>query len=403
MQQAMEAEQSQKTRGDEAFREGRYEEAYARYTAALEEDEAHAPTLSNRSLAALKLGRPEDALEDAEAALQMLSDSEEAPPASQLTKATHRKAEALLALGELLEAVRTYKQGLAACPGSPQLHAALRLAVEDLPIAWLAKYWAGQIEAAQVPNPLSSRDGRLIKPVPPELRLAKPDLVAHLQAALYPLQDEARDLLCEAWAQARRPGRADTAFLRGAAYLAATNPKQALKDARVALVYGPQLDDLLSTEADSEEEVAAADAAAHRAIVPSTAADSDSGAAANLLETLPPGAAAGRRSAWPAALALQSAALEGLTPPDNVLAALSMARAAELEPDNEEYTAALERLMRRIPEPCAAALQSGGALGLEAQLAGEREAAKPEYLKQRPKDYYYFEWMKKRILAQAVP
>lgn len=120
----------------------------------------------------------------------MLSDSEEAPPASQLTKATHRKAEALLALGELLEAVRTYKQGLAACPGSPQLHAALRLAVEDLPIAWLAKYWAGQIEAAQVPNPLSSRDGRLIKPVPPELRLAKPDLVAHLQAALYPLQDE---------------------------------------------------------------------------------------------------------------------------------------------------------------------------------------------------------------------
>jgi hypothetical protein len=249
---------------------------------------------------------------------------------------------------------------------------------------------------------------------------------------------QARDLLCEAWAQARRPGRADTAFLRGAAYLAAANPKQALKDARVALVYGPQLDDLLSAEVDSEEEVAAADAAAHRAIVPSTAADSDSGAAANLLETLPPGAAAGRRSAWPAALALQSAALEGLTPPDNVLAALSMARAAELEPDNEEYTAALERLMRRIPEPCAAALQvctaakrslsnlpaapcsakllqpsphphstlalalqSGGALGLEAQLAGEREAAKPEYLKQRPKDYYYFEWMKKRILAQA--
>lgn len=46
-------------------------------------------------------------------------------------------------------------------------------------------------------------------------------------------------------------------------------------------------------------------------------------------------------------------------------------------------------------------LQTGGAAGLEAHLAGEAEAAKPEYLRQRPKYYYYFEWMKKRILAQA--
>ena len=42
-------------------------------------------------------------------------------------------------------------------------------------------------------------------------------------------------------------------------------------------------------------------------------------------------------------------------------------------------------------------LQAGGAAGLEAFLAGEREAAKPEFLRQRPKYYYYNEWMKTRI------
>ena len=40
--------------------------------------------------------------------------------------------------------------------------------------------------------------------------------------------------------------------------------------------------------------------------------------------------------------------------------------------------------------------------GLEAHLAAEREAAKPEFLRQRPKYFYFYEWMKKRIGAQVV-
>ena len=56
----------------------------------------------------------------------------------------------------------------------------------------LLQYWARHVEEAQAPNPLSSRDGRLIKPVPPELRLAAAELVGHLEEALHPLQDEAR-------------------------------------------------------------------------------------------------------------------------------------------------------------------------------------------------------------------
>ena len=290
---------------------------------------------------------------------------------------------------------------------------------------------------------------------PGHARKAEKAAEAHLHRSTPPhpcRHPQARDLLCEAWAAGQRPARAEAAFLRGAAYLAAGNAKQALKDARFALVYGPQLDDLPPAAAAASAASPAAGSAgagSSGAMVLSNGGGGGGGGMA--ADALPPGAGAGRTSAWPAALALQSAALEALA--DNVLAALSMARAAELQPESEEYAAALERLMRRIPEECAAALQVGGrgreaagrrglgacaqgkrweparrrqpehkplrpasapllahlaphrqangAAGLEAQLAGEREAARPEYLRQRPKYYYYYEWMRKRISAQV--
>lgn len=39
----------------------------------------------------------------------------------------------------------------------------------------------------------------------------------------------------------------------------------------------------------------------------------------------------------------------------------------------------------------------GGSARLEALLAGELEEATPEILRQRPKYYYYNQWMRKRI------
>lgn len=165
----------------------------------------------------------------------------------------------------------------------------------------------------------------------------------------------------------------------------------------------------------------------------------DAGGAAPAEPAEPVGGAAAAGSAWPAALGLLCAAHEGLA--DNVAAALAAQRAHELDPENGEYGVALDRLLRRIPEACAAALQvrgpwsawevgataaaglhppvpcelhkqaskhppcswaqAGGAAGLAAHLAGEREAARPEFLRRRPKYYYYYEWMKKRIAEQA--
>lgn len=50
--------------------------------------------------------------------------------------------------------------------------------------------------------------------------------------------------------------------------------------------------------------------------------------------------------------------------------------------DCTRYRAALDRLLPRLPEACASALLSGGSAGLEAHLAAEREAARPEFLRQ---------------------
>ena len=44
-------------------------------------------------------------------------------------------------------------------------------------------------------------------------------------------------------------------------------------------------------------------------------------------------------------------------------------------------------------------LQAEGAAGLQQWLADEEERKKPEFLKLRPKYYYYYEWMKERICA----
>ncbi|PRW44407.1 UBA TS-N domain-containing [Chlorella sorokiniana] len=401
----------QKAAGDEAFREGRFEDAMACYTAALKGDGEYAPTLCNRSLAALKLGHPEASLEDAEAALQLLLEEaqtdgpgaaasggsdvpSDGPLAAQLTKAFHRKAEALLALGQVLDGIKTYRQAVAICGPRPELHAALRLAAEQLPVPWLAKYWAAHIEEAQAPNPLlSARDGRLIKPVPRSQRLEPADLQAHLQEALYPLQDEARDVLCATWAARRRPGKAEAGFFRAAAYLHAGCPEQALKDARYALVYGPQLEGSGVTALVPSGSGPGGNPAAG-----SGGQGGDAGPEGSAPAAPPPLVVQQALSAWPAGLALLSAAHEALA--DNVPAALAMQRALELDPECEDYQEAMERLLRRIPEDCAEALRTGGATGLEAHLAAQAEAAKPEYLRQRPKFYYYFEWMKKRIYTQ---
>lgn len=130
---------------------------------------------------------------------------------------------------------------------------------------------------------------------------------AHLQA---------RDVLCAAWAARRRPGKAEAGFFRAAAYLNAGCPEQALKDARYALVYGPQLEGsgvtaLVPSGSGGE---GSSEAGGSQGGV----GEGESGAGA---AALPP-AVQQPLSAWPAGLALLAAAHEALA--ENVPAALAM-------------------------------------------------------------------------------
>ena len=47
-------------------------------------------------------------------------------------------------------------------------------------------------------------------------------------------------------------------------------------------------------------------------------------------------------------------------------------------------------------------MQEGGVAALKHRLAAEAEQAKPEFLKQRPKYYYYYRWMKERITEHCA-
>lgn len=44
-------------------------------------------------------------------------------------------------------------------------------------------------------------------------------------------------------------------------------------------------------------------------------------------------------------------------------------------------------------------LQAGGSRGLEELLADQAEEAKPEFLRKRPKYFYYYQWMRERLDA----
>lgn len=46
-------------------------------------------------------------------------------------------------------------------------------------------------------------------------------------------------------------------------------------------------------------------------------------------------------------------------------------------------------------------LQAGGVAELERLLAQEKADALPEYLKQRPKYYYYYNWMRERVVQSC--
>lgn len=167
--------------------------------------------------------------------------------------------------------------------------------------------------------------------------------------------------------------------MRGWAYLEDGRPEFALSDAKAAVAHGPR-------DAGS-------------APTPGADPGDEQGWSAAT-----PWLAAALSSRWPAALVLLGAAYEAGG--DNVRAALLFVLAAEKSGEGGDAGPSgegLARLRARVPEEVAAALESGGSQALLRLLNRAHTAAQPEVLRQRPKYYYYYEWMKKRIAEQVRP
>ncbi|KDD76332.1 hypothetical protein H632_c266p3, partial [Helicosporidium sp. ATCC 50920] len=207
----------------------------------------HVHDALNGSLKSLQEGDAVKALTLANQALASLSSNSFPTPTAEIlrAKAHHRRAQALLALEDPVEAVREYRSALAnpaltaalPLPQRSALGAAAALTLGRLPPFWLASLWARRVAEAERPGRLSSRDGRFLKPVRTLQAAAggklepldRPSLQAALKQAFAAdagLADEGRRLLVEGWLAAgqSRGGRemhAGVAFFRAAAYLTA--------------------------------------------------------------------------------------------------------------------------------------------------------------------------------------
>lgn len=295
-------------------------------------------------------GMYEESLKDAERAIDRLLGHGACADTTMLSKALHRKAQAQLSSGDILTALKTYKSGFKIVPENESLVAATRLALDSVTPLWLATYWGRAIEAAQQPNPMSSRDGKLLKPVPSPNNLSTSELVDGL-AEQFSIEEfwsiAAKDGAVASWRQNWAQCRSELALLRGLAYLHAGNAVQAEKDAQVAYVYGPQ--------------------------------DKN-----------------GRCLSSPVLL-LHSNALERRS--DNIMALLYAARAAEVDEECSLAKDAMSRLVNRVPDHYSQAVKLKGSVGIEQILKVEEERSLPPYMRPRPKYYYYYQWMQRRIEA----
>ena len=376
--------------------------------------------LHRRAMAHAKLGEYEAAVRDAEAVIEMvgievdevgrITTTTTTTTATTATarreehrvyvlKAYHRKAQALWSMGEQVRAVTTYKEGLSLslppsiessesavllAPAADGIRAAATLMVAEMPYSWLAAYYVTLLAKCESPHPLSRRDGLVLRRVPDSVKLD----AARVRGGLVDGMDgdvvfrrACQMGVVDLWSGAQRM-KSLCAYVRGSVYYrcATEVPDEAMRDgllrqaemdATVALVY-------YGDEPGSDG----------------------------------PRAASAR--SYPAGHALRGRCYEARG--ENVLAVMDVLQAIEGaaaaqswhdgdsddgsddDDDSRVFEEALSRLLPRIPEHYAAAINEGcGYAGLRKMIEVERERMQPEFMKKRPKYYYYYEWMKKRI------
>lgn len=357
----------------------------------------------NRSAAYAKLGEYEAAVRDAEVVIATGLDAD----VCCVLKAYHRKAQALWSMGDKLAAIKAYKEAVSlhaadlhddpsesVLIASEGIQAAAMLMVAEMPHTWLASYYMNLLSKCEAPHPWSRRDGLLLKRVPDSIKLDSAVVRGELIGGLD--EDAVFRRACQKSAVELWGGKQQMkivcAYVRGYAYHRASRGAEAGGD-----VAGASRDGLLR-QGEMDATVALV---YHRNTM---------------------------KEAYPAAHALRGLCYEARG--ENVLAVLDVLEALEGEAaqglswdddsdkedvfgneggdqggtaakqssNGEIFEQTVARLLPRLPEHYAAAISAGcGLAGLQKMMEAERERMQPEFLRKRPKYYYYYEWMKKRI------
>ena len=336
-------------------------------------DEALGIVLMNRALTSLKLGDFAEAKRDGYGAIEMLRARSEASNERErlVGKAMFRIGCACVGLGEWDEAIVSLLNALETAPKDVEVQKKLMECARGVKMTSLCDAYARAISEGEMPNALSPRDGKWLKPVRPESsRLSKNAMAQTLADCVIGNETEWRRefgeiFLVASGSQLSAVRRGFLSGVRAIIYAHTGNHTQAVKDYKVALSYYPEWDRAYYGYALSIEHQLVHD---------------------NMTRV-----EVGRTSC--------NGMHDALIVDAQVASALWMKRAMEIQGTNAEYQREYARLSAKLSEELRDVLStpSTGFKDAVEWLEEDKWENAPEYVRPRPKYYYFYEMMKERI------
>ena len=361
-------------------------DAYMHFTLCVNDRTAHAEELDlaralvNRSLMALKLTDYDGARRDANGAVELLkglvaSEREgESNAARLMAKALYRSGVASMGLGATLDAVAVLLDARRMAPKDEDVRLKLVECAARVEMTEACAMYASTISEGEMPNPVSPRDGKWLKPVKPESeRMSLHAMAQTLVDCAVGAESRWRSELAEIFflsigdsLKTSAMRRGFLSGLRAEAYAHVGNHAQAVKDYRVALAYYPAW-----ARAYHGYALAIEQDLVHNHVSRVEVASQSS------------------RGAYSDALIVDA----------QVASALWMKRALELDATVEEYGREFLRLVAKLSSEIRDVLSREETSVEDALkwLDEDKWENVPEYIRPRPKYYYFYEMMKARI------